>query len=364
MILCFLMACAAFCAESNKVFVDASVFDVASGDRPVYVKPRGASYGVGSVWVRVHDDGAGSTVFYRPEEKKLYYAQDFSIDNGPQLQERHMKKLLQDVAQGCEDNPWEKVCARKYRAPVADITCAAVTALREISTGNILFDGAEHPEFHSWARYMPFKARFSRNYSGTKVVFSTYSYYDPGDMWIAAEGEKTILFYWPESGPDWMYYRYDLAQDEGWPKNCLPELETIRRFARSEERCFGKFYSGRQYDRAMRALDVARAVLSGRAARWDEPVWFAWRPQCHKNDPFLKVQRNDCLQTGRASRGVYKPGSVWITLWHGKKACRIFSQDGSAFQIAEARFPASSQELLRFAPEDGQIAIDFINGGQ
>ena len=358
MILCFLLICTV-CCVGHSAAVD-EVFSVATSDHKVYANVKDGFYKTGSVWVCTNEDNpAKITIYYRPGVNKLYYAQDFSIDDGPQPQERHRKALWRDITQKYED--WQKVCSEKYKVPAADLTCAATVHLREMVANKCIYDGVQHPEFYSWARYMSDNDCEASNYLGRKVIYSACSQYIPGDMWIAKEDGRPMLFYKPDFGPDWMYYRYDLQQNAGWPKNWLMELVRLRGFAASGEYYFKDYTSTLRVDKT---IAVAKAVLSGRTAGWNEDVWFAWRPECQKDDPFLQEQPTDRLQQGAVIDGVYQPGSVWMTRWRSKKtACRILLKDGSAFQIATANFPKSTPECLWLAPTNGAVALDFINEG-
>ena len=378
MILYFLIASAVFCTEPNKVLVDVSTFDVAPGDKQVYVKLQGASYDVGSVWVRTHYDGVTSkcssecmTVYYRSEDEspqrsegksqKICYMRKFSKEE--LSQGGHMKELLQDVISGVGDASWQAACAQKYKVSATDLTCAAVTALREDLTGEILYDGVQHPEFDSWARYLSSTGCYARAYNERKVVSGKTCMFQEGDMWIAQEQRgKNVLFYRHEFGPCWMCYRYALDQGQGWPKIWLNELDFLKIFARSRIQTFSGFAGfDKQSDRV---IDVVRATISGRTARWNEGVWFAWRPQCEEKDPFLQEQPTDRLQQGAVIYGVYQPGSVWLTqLPVGMPVCRARYHDGGVFQIAQSVFPPSlGRDDLMFAPHNGKHAVEFIFG--
>lgn len=366
MILHFLIACSVFCVMHGAGTVQNKVFSVAESDHQIYANVQDGFYEKGSVWVRTSKDNPSEgTVYYRPGATQLYYERGFSINRGPKPQERHRQAFWEDITQRSDGKSWQTICSEKYKVSSADLTCAATVYLREFVAGRCIYDGVQYPEFHSWARYMSDNDCEAINYIGRQELYGVCSQYALGDMWIAQEGRRPMLrpmlFYRPDFGPDWMYYRYDLTKNAGWPKNWLPELELMRKFVASEEYRLIEYTSPQKVDKTIAA---AKAVLSGRTAGWNEDVWCAWQPQCQENDPFLKVHKNDLLHTGKAKGGFYQPGSTWMTRWPLRKtACRTLTNDRSAFQIATANFPDSSPEVLWLAPSNGGVALEFINGG-
>ena len=225
----FLLATAVFCAEGSKVLEANDNFTVLPTDRPIYANVRGQSYDEGSVWIRSRTaHGLDNMICYRPKKEYLTQGQNehFFYCQGLGTFAEFLPRFTEDITRGKAGTPWQEVCAKKYHLSEADLTCAAVALIKKHFTGRPSWDGLLHPEFESWARHVPYSKRHHNVLAAVEIRDS----FALGDMWVAKEGDRSMLLYRPDSGPLWMCYRYDLVQKPVQPAVWKDALTLIRRY--------------------------------------------------------------------------------------------------------------------------------------
>lgn len=284
----------------------------------------------GSVWVRPCETGPGFTTYYRPEEAEPLPSGGHPcyicyVSQSKECDVKSLKFLLEFVRDFIDSDCWFlALYMSRYTLPRADVLCATVTGIKEELSGQYLHDGLVHPTFGSFARHITCEELQTE--TGKRTIWSGC---DGGAMWVSQEqNAQFILCYQPECGPRWLCYRYDLAQERGWPKRWLKELHIVKNFALSQKRVFDQDCC----EDIPTLVDALKMSLVGQAADFDESVC-AWGKSCAWPN-LLKMRFNDyVVKGGCGSNSNYQKGSAWIFSVQRTHFFRALTQDDELFQI-------------------------------
>ena len=318
------------------------------------------SYGKGAVWMRPCETKPGFNLYYRPEGGEHLPSMKPScyvcyVSQDKECWDKPLKVLLETVSDFFYSNCalFESYISRHYALPLADALCAAVTGIKENLSGQYLYNGVEHPDFESWARHIPEEELHTKQ--GNRTIWTGHT---GGAIWISEEqDDQYVLCYQPECGPRWLCYRYDLAQNKGWPKLWLKELQVVKNFALSQKAVFDE---GCCEDIPALVASVQMA-LGGQGARFHEGV-SAWGTLSCFSCWILKARMVHHVVRGGGD-AEYKKGSAWIVPLPTQYLFRARTQDNELFQITHTR------EHLDDTPPDAQTqwvqqAVQFILGSE
>ena len=289
-------------------------------------------FGQGAVWVRRCEKTQGFTIYYRPEEAEPlpsggHPCYTCYVSPDKECGVKSLEFLLESVSDFVSSDCWFlALYVNRYTLPRKDVLCATVTGIKEELSGQDPHNGLVHPAFGSFARHITCEEPHTEK--GKRTIWSGC---DGGAIWVSQEQTaQFILCYQPESGPRWLCYRYDLAQEIRWPKRWLKELQIVKNFALSQKRVFDQECC-EDIPTLVAALKMA---LVGQTAHFDEHMC-AWGQACAFPD-LLKVQFGHCIvKGGRSSRGgTYQKGSAWIVFAPHIHFFRALTQDDELFQIA------------------------------
>ena len=211
--------------------------------------------------------------------------------------------------------------------PRRDAACAAIAGIKSVLSGKAcIFDGKLHPYFDSWARYFFQRDRVVKDSDKAIAVVERNGQYQAGSVWIRRELVRDVLCYYPEAGPDWLYYRCDLAQAYGqWPATWHNVVRRLSDFACSEAgACFND----------SKAVGVVKVVLSGCAAFFYEKVWCAWRWLAEESR-ILQWAMDKRLLRGTVQDRIYQKGSAWLERLGTNRGFALFYRcvDGTVFRF-------------------------------
>lgn len=295
----------------------------------LYMPDRGDLNGFESV--RVLCTSRASILYYQAQPRhsdiapRIYYCQlqeDKELGAGPLAVARAFSQS--------GVSSLDEFLSQKFSSPTRDIKCAVITELKRWLSKEVFLEGVLHPDFESWARYMP----SSDVYSSDKVIFPRIceNKYGKGSVWIRREDDKNLLCYVPDFGPTWMCYYYDLGCSHEWPENWHSLLVFLQDFAQRIGVSFTEYFSSQHKN----VVCVIKAVFSGRAELWSQQKWCTWRPRSDDIDPFLLVEESHELLRGSVDNHFYQKGSVWTAPGrHGTKILRYRLDNGAIFQFAQ-----------------------------
>ena len=332
LIFTFYFFCGAFSAEKCLCLCD---FAKGPYDKDLFsvMSEKFGFYGRGAVWAAPCElaDGQPSQwcVYYRPERAmwdKVGREQCYKLCVDEESSKIWPKDLqimfpfLRKITVS-PDNPL-------FTHPRCDVACAAISGIKALCSGQpCIFDGLLNPDFSSWAQYTP---RCERQETDICLLQSICGEtYTKGDVWIRREGDRSILCYKSDYSYDWVCYRYDLSHSSLWPQCWLKELRFLRGLESHPQEQECPAFS------LEHIVAVVKATLSGRGARFDEFLWFAWKPQC--SDDILWMANDDILLRGSIDHGVYTKGSVWMVRAPARSrlALRYRSPQNDVFQLTD-----------------------------
>ena len=364
LIFCFVLNAVASDAFASKAAgFDAGALEciqVRAGDRVLFtpdVTPEG-EYALGSVWL---SNGAS------PQEAALNYLGSQGLSNLPLQQhdgvlsskgnamclERLSGALGDLISFGGSNKPLQDFLVEAYPVtPAVDMMCALITGIKETMSGcrhgNVLPDDVQSFACYAFDHDRKPSDKIVREYGGG----STHS---RGAVWLRNEEDsRCVLYYRPPRGPEWMSYRYDVNISWAWPKRWHPELCALRALAVSN--CQNLNHCK---EHAVSIHDAVVMVLSGRAASFDENVWFAYQQVSCKN--IGAIEGDVLIRGGLAAPDTYGVDAVWMRPQRcGFALC--YRSDDTVFQfLPGAPCVGDSFDKLRVMGDVREAWLDVVD---
>ena len=326
--------------------------NVSSGDKELYCpnKEQGV-YGKGCLWIvppAFMGSGAAyvqedvNFLFYRPENsKKNWKGQElmlqwfFGLSHDSLVQEIH--ELLPTIlAFSCSRDRCfhDFVLSRYPGVPSNDVVCAVVNACKAtLLKKQNAFDGVLDPDFNSWACYrLPQKMGPCDK---AIALCGRHGWCAPGSVWIAKEHKRSVLCYQSDLDPGWLCYRYDLGGYLDWPENWDDELQILKAFSVSDDKCLQDVVGE---GKTQHIVEVVKAVFTGRSANLEkDSVFFSWAPMTQS---LCQVRRQSTLLIFGDESGFPK-GSVWADML--RVGDFIFSYRSFDDIVFQCRVPAGAK---------------------
>ena len=342
----FLLFCCELCVASSNYFYPLEDLSWKVSDTFVYFGGHQGTgfanfYNVGAVWMR-EEDGV-QYLYHVPDDNSLGFCvrvpfdlvcEQYSLD----AKSDDVKKMLSCAASpALSENAYPST-------PSADIACAFAEFVKEVAlvqkTQEVFWDGRLHPVFDSWARH----DSICEEDSSDRVLClepARMRGYNFGAVWAQRLKGRVVLCYRPENAAShFLCYRCDLHSAVAhWPKNWNSVLDIVVDFAFDTHRKdLTEILPPGQADFVTL---VVKAVLCGRGASFDKPVWFAWRP-CRSYDGARVVDSGDKILFGNRSEGqfVHALDSAWMRGRKGRRAVFYCSRQGLVFRY----FPAAEHK--------------------